>query len=206
MGGSSTKVVYEDITSCTAVNNLRTGPLTFSNLEYIRCVFLTQDQYNNNYHIPKSSLTVTFDSTMGQLENDIDNNIYNVYMKLNQITRSTIPIKILSPIFVAFSRKLEYVDSIFNDNAINKHPVELKKRDGYCLAIKNYMESFLFTNQNVSLKNKYYSLPHSKYDFKGNIKVILFFPFLTTEYKYITNFKDIISSSYFFLSLITNSQ
>ena len=115
MGGSSSKVVNEDINTCKSANNLRSGPLTFNNLEYLRCVFLTQDQYNNNYHIPKSSLTVTFDSTIDNIENDINSNIYNVYVRLNQVTRSSISIKILSPIFVAFSRKLEYIDSIFDD-------------------------------------------------------------------------------------------
>jgi hypothetical protein len=49
-------------------------------------------------------------------------------------------------------------------------------------------------------------LPHTKYDFKGNLKVIIFFPFLTTQYKYITNFKDIFNSSYYFLSLITKTE
>lgn len=203
MGGSSSKVVNEDISTCKSANNLRGSPLTFNNLEYLRCVFLTQDQYNNNYHIPKSSLTVTFDSTIGNIENDIDTNIYNVYANINRVTRSTMSIKILSPIFVAFSRKLEYVDSIFDDSTLTKYPVELKKRNGYCLAIKNYMDSFFKSNQDENLKNKYNSLPHTKYDFKGNIKVILFFPFITTQYKYITNFKDIINSSYYFLSLIS---
>jgi hypothetical protein len=203
MGGSSSKIVYNDNVDCKSIKNVRQDPLSFNNLDYVRCVFLTQDQYNNNYHIPKSSLTVTFDSTMNNIENDIDNNIYNVYAKLNEVTKSPIPIKVLSPIFVAFSRKLEYVDSIFDDDNMVKYPVELKKNDGYCLAIKNYMESFFKSNDDINLKNKYYSLPHSKYDFKGNVKVIIFFPFLTNQYKYITNFRDIINSSYYFLSLIS---
>ncbi len=204
MGGNNSKTEYKDINYCKSAKNVRTSPLTFSNLEFVRCILSTQEQYENNYHIPKSSLTVSFDSTLQNVENDIDNNIYNVYKKINEVSPSTISMKVLSPIYVAFSRKLEYSYSVFDNN--NKFTIEVKKKEGYCIALQNYMENYINKSGDKALKDKYNSLPHTKYDFKGNLKVIIFFPFLTTQYKYITNFKDIINSSYYFLSLITKTE
>jgi hypothetical protein len=127
MGGNNSKTEYKDINYCKSAKNVRTGPLTFSNLEFVRCILSTQEQYENNYHIPKSSLTVSFDSTLQNVENDIDNNIYNVYKKINEVSPSTISMKVLSPIYVAFSRKLEYSYIIFDNN--NKFTIEVKKKE-----------------------------------------------------------------------------
>ena len=200
MGGSSTKIEYKTL-ECNKYP-IRQTPLTFNNLKYIRCAFLTQEQYKNNYHIPKNSLNITFDTSMDNIENSVNNNIQMVYNKLNEITPSPEPIKIIKPIFVAFSRKVEYDSSVFDDN--KKKPIEVKNSK-YCLAIKNYIENYLNKMNNPDLNNKYNSLPVNKYDFKGNVKVIIFFPFITTDYKYITNFKDILNSSTYFINLLSDT-
>lgn len=203
MGAGGSKIEYKDL-GCNKYP-VRQEPIKFNNLKYIRCAFLTQDQYKNNYHIPKNSLNISFDTNMNNIENSIDDNIKNVYNKLNEITKSQIPIKILKPIFVAFSRKIEYVENILNDKSIK--PIEIKKNNdnsSYCLAINNYINNYLNKMKNNDLINKYNSLPINKYDFKGNVKVIIFFPFLTTDYKYITNFKDILNSSAYFINLLTD--
>ena len=49
------------------------------------------------------------------------------------------------------------------------------------------------------------SLPSNKYDFNNKITVIIYFPFITTDYKYITNFKDIISTSMFFVKVLLDA-
>ena len=63
---------------------------------------------------------------MNNIENSIDINIQNVYNKLNEI-RSPTPIKILKPIFVAFSRKIEHINNVLNDKSIR--PIEIKKEN-----------------------------------------------------------------------------
>lgn len=203
MGAGGTKIEYKDL-ECKKYP-IRQEPLKFTNLKYIRCAFLTQEQYKNNYHIPKNSLNISYDTTMDNIETSINNNIINVYNKLNEITKSPIPIKILKPIFVAFSRKVEYDGNVFDDRSIK--PIEIKKSNdniSYCLAITNYINNYLNKMKNIELNRKYNSLPVNKYDFKGNVKIIIFFPFITNKYKYITNFKDILNSSAYFTSILSD--
>lgn len=204
MGAGGSKIEFRDL-GCNKYP-VRQEPIKFNNLKYIRCAFLTQEQYTNEYHIPKNSLNISFNTTMDNIENSIDINIQNVYNKLNEI-RSPTPIKILKPIFVAFSRKIEHINNVLNDKSIR--PIEIKKENddiSYCLAINKYINSYLNKMKNNDLINKYNSLPINKYDFKGNVKVIIFFPFITTDYKYITNFKDILNSSAYFINLLSDTE
>lgn len=200
MGGSSTKIKYNDF-SCNSSEIPPKEPIKFSKLKHIRCLFFTQDSYNSKLHIPKSSLTLEFDSTIANLENDIDNNIQNVYTRMNQIA-GTNDVKVLNPIYVAFSRKLEYSNSIFDDPSLKK--VEIKKKNNpYSLAISDFMNSYFNNYPNEELQQKYKSLPMNIYNFNNNkIKVILYIPFMTREYKYITNFTDIINSTRFLINTL----
>lgn len=187
---------------------IKKEPYKFKNLEHIRCIFFTQDNYNANYHIPKSTLTLTFYSTISNLENDIEAKIKETYDKINNITKMSdgSDIKILSPIYVAFSRKLEYERNLFDDNDIEPVEVNDVYNSKYKLAIRDYISSFLSKMNNPDLNAKYRTLPMNTYGFSnGKIYVILYFPFITNQYKYITNFKDIINSSSFFIKTITNT-
>ena len=139
MGAGGSKIEFRDL-GCNKYP-VRQEPIKFNNLKYIRCAFLTQEQYTNEYHIPKNSLNISFNTTMNNIENSIDINIQNVYNKLNEI-RSPTPIKILKPIFVAFSRKIEHINNVLNDKSIR--PIEIKKENddiSYCLAINKYINS-----------------------------------------------------------------
>ena len=84
MGGSSSKIKYNDF-NCNGQQIPSKEPIKFNNLKHIRCMFFTQESYNAKLHIPKS-LTLEFDSTISNLENDIENNIRDVYIKMNEIS------------------------------------------------------------------------------------------------------------------------
>jgi len=105
MGGSNTKIEWNKF-NCNGQPVPPKNPLQFSSLKHMRCIFFSQDSYDARLHIPKASLTLEFDSSIANLENDIELYIKNVFDKMNSIT-GTSDIKVLSPIYIAFSRKLE---------------------------------------------------------------------------------------------------
>jgi len=209
MGGGGSRVETRDYNCLSDPNiKIRKEPIKFNNLKHVRCLFLTQETYKAKYHIPKSTLTLEFNSTIQNLENDIEMKIKETYETINNTTRidGGADIKILSPIYVAFSRKLEYESNLFDDNDIKKIEVNDINNKKYELAIGEYITRFLEEMNNPEFNAKYKSLPMNTYGFKnGQIYVILYFPFITSQYKYITNFKDIIKSSSFFIKTITNT-
>ena len=209
MGSGGTKLEIHEYNCLTNPDiKIKKEPYRFKNLKHIRCLFFTQDSYNSNYHIPKSTLTVTFYSRISNLENDIEAKIKETYDRINNVARGPNgeDIKILSPIYIAFSRKLEYERNLFDDNDIKRVEVNDVYNNTYELAIRDYISSFLNKMNNPDLNAKYRTLPINTYGFSnGQIYVIMYFPFITNEYKYITNFKDIINSSSFFIKTITNT-
>ena len=197
MGSGGSKVEKKEF-NCDKYPVKKT-PLTFKNLEHKRCVFFPHNYYKEKKHIPMATLTSTFDSSIKNIENDIEIEIEKVYNKMNEIA----PAKILNPIYVAFARKLEYSNNIFDNPTLKqieiKRPINIER-----LAIKDYILSFI--NQNPSLKDGYKSLPSNRYDFiSDKITVIIYFPFITTEYKFITNFKDIIATSKLFIKILLDA-
>jgi hypothetical protein len=198
MGGSSSRIEKKEFT-CNNKYSIRKTPLKFNNLDHKRCIFFPDNYYKENKHLPSAILTITFDSTIKNLENDIERQLRKVYYKINRIA----PAKILNPIYIAFARKLEYVGSIFDDPSLPKIQVDtpINKQS---LAIKDFIMSFLAEYPN--LKERYNSLSSNRYNFVNNkILVIIYFPFLTKDYKYITNFKDIIQTSNFFINILTDT-
>jgi hypothetical protein len=200
MGGSSTKIEYNNF-KCNEKQIPPKEPIKFTNLKHIRCIFFTQESYDAKLHIPKSSLTLEFDSSIANLENDINFYIKDVYDKMNAIT-GTNYIKVLSPIYIMFSRKLEYISSVFDDPSMKK--IEFKKPNKtYSLAISELMNTYFNNYPNAELEKKYKSLPMNIYNFNnGRIKVIMYFPFMTNDFKYITNFTDIINSTRFLINTL----
>jgi len=202
MGGSSSRIKYNDF-KCDGQKIPPKEPIKFKNLKHIRCMFFTQESYNAKLHIPKS-LTLEFDSTIANLENDIENNIQNVYTKMNEISGTT-DVKILSPIYVAFSRKLEHSYSVFDDPSIKR--IEIKKEPNpYTLAITESVKLYFNKYPSEPLEKKYKSLPMNIYNFNNNkIKVIVYIPFMTKEFKYITNFTDIIKSTSYLVNVLLDT-
>ena len=202
MGGSSSRIKYNDF-KCDGQKIPPKEPIKFKNLKHIRCMFFTQESYNAKLHIPKS-LTLEFDSTIANLENDIENNIQNVYTKMNEISGTT-DVKILSPIYVAFSRKLEHSYSVFDDPSIKR--IEIKKEPNpYTLAITEAVKLYFNKYPSEPLEKKYKSLPMNIYNFNNNkIKVIVYIPFMTKEFKYITNFTDIIKSTSYLVNVLLDT-
>jgi hypothetical protein len=201
MGGGSSRIENRPF-KCDPKYTVRKTPLEFSRLKHVRCIFFTQENYNANYHIPKSTLSVNFNSTLNNLENDIENKLQEVYTNVNNIA----PAKILNPIYVAFARTLEYNGSIFDDPRLKKIDVNFPNNN-YSLAIKDFMNSYLNKMRNPDLNKKYMTMPMNSYTFVNNtIKVIIYFPFMTSDYKYITNFKDIINSSAFFTKILLDTE
>lgn len=203
MGGGSSRIENRPFEcSNPKYNKIRKTPLTFNRLKHVRCIFFTQESYDANYHIPKSTLSETFVSTLNNLENDIEIKIQEVYNKVSSIA----PAKILNPIYVAFARTLEYNGSIFDDPNLKKIEVNFPNNN-YSLAIKDFMNSYLDKMKNPDLNKKYMTMPMNSYTFVNNrLKVIIYFPFMTADYKYITNFKDIINSSSFFTKVLLDTE
>lgn len=208
MGSGGSKQETRDFSCDSEKVKIEREPRKFKNLDHVRCIFFSQDGYKSNNHIPKSTLTLSFDSTIANLENDIEIKIKETYDKINNITKikDGSDIKILAPIYVAFSRKLEYESNLFDEEGIKELDIDNGKDEPYKLAIGSYITSFLNKMNSTDLNSKYKSLPINSYGFKnGKIMVIMYFPFITSQYKYITNFKDIINSSSFFIKTITNT-
>ena len=203
MGGSNTKIEYKDFT-CNGQPIPPKMPLTFPSLKHMRCIFFTQDSYDSRLHIPPDSLTLEFDSFILNLETDIELYIKDVYDKMNAITGTT-DTKVLSPIYVAFSRKLEYSSSVFDDQAMKK--IEIQKPDRTDrLAITEMIRDYFNVAPDEKLEKKYKSLPMNIYNFNNKkIKVIMYFPFMTNQYKYITNFTDIINSTSWLINILSET-
>ena len=197
--GSGGSKIEKKVSNCNSKYKITKTPLTFRNLEHKRCIFFPQNYYKEKKHIPRSTLTSIFDSSISNLENDIETEIGNVYNKMNSIA----PAKILNPIYVAFARKLEYSMSIFDDPNLKK--IEIERPDNtQTLAIKDFILSFI--GEYPNLKDRYNSLSSNRYDFiNDKISVIIYFPFITTDYKFITNFKDIIATSKLFIKILLDS-
>ena len=208
MGGGGSKIETRPF-NCDTNNRYtyRKTPYQFSNLRHVRCIFFTQENFNANYHIPKSTLTSQFYSTINNLENDIESKISEVANNVNSIVPGA---KILNPIYVAFARTLEHTGSIFDDPDFDNRDEKMIRMDmpnnNYKLAIKIYMERYLNKMNSAELNKRYKTLPMNFYNFVNNkIKVIIYFPFMTSDYKYISNFKDIINSSLFFIKTILDT-
>jgi hypothetical protein len=190
--------------------------ISFNNLNFIRCVFLTNEQYNiNKIHIPKQTLfiekTINADNN-NIIQETINDTIDEVYNKLNENNTGR-PIKVPMPIFILLARVLEndynilknkYFEFIPNKETIYGNTTIKPNQDGK-LAILDYIKSFFSSGlEKQSDKDKYEKSYIHKYNFKGNIKIFIYIPYLTKDYRYITNFKDLLNSTIFFYSLINS--
>ncbi len=187
------------------------------NLKFMKCVFFTHQQFNlDKIHIPSQSLYIEEDVEIrnpGDLENHINRIIDTIYNNLNRGNRGS-PIKIPAPIFALVGRILDYDRSIF-DGETMKTPYNTpfaygKERitpnqDG-SLAIVSYFKSFFSSGLGEQPKDEdnYKRSLAISYKFKGRLKLIIYVPYMTNKYKYVTNFTDIMNSSRFFYSLLTN--
>jgi hypothetical protein len=191
----------------------------------MKCVFFTHQQYNvDKIHIPKESLV--YELNLNNKNDDeisviIDKFIDYVYQKLNEGNMTGIPIKIPMPIFVLIGRKLDYDRSVFDGekfdihhqnsfnygNAVINPQIERisPTRTKGTLAIVDFLKSFFISDlgEPPMDEEKYKNSLASVYKFKGNRKVIIYFPYISTEYKYITNFRDVGNSLKFFFTLIS---
>jgi len=197
----------------------RTQPIKFNNLNFLKCVFLTNEQFNKSkIHIPTQSLYIEQTLRVLQLsdiETKINNIIDDIYVKLNQGNDGE-KYKIPMPIFILLGKSLEYDKSILESETFIHTPVAT---NGYNLgtsiittdtsgniAILDYIKAFFSSGLETSQdKNKYDTGIINTYKFKGNLRIFLYVPYLTKNYKYVTNFKDIIISSKFFYSLINSN-
>jgi hypothetical protein len=213
-------------TECVQKNVL---PISYSNLDFIRCVFLTDEQYNKNkIHIPQQSLMIEV----------------NVYIPENTPPLPSImtkpPIKTTmrpspinnNPINIIENKITETVNNIYlklnegNDsNAIpHKIPMPIFALMGRTIEYSNsifdnevfptfpkpiaiidflneYINGKTATTQD---KNKYKNGIANFYKFKGNVKLFIYVPYLTKDYLYVSNFFDISNSTRFFYSLISS--
>lgn len=188
--------------------------------KFMKCIFFTNKQYNNDkIHIPSQSLYIENEIRVNS-SNDINNHINNiidfVYQRLNWGNNTGVPVKIPAPVFALIGRKLEYDSNIF-EGEIFKSPYINKFRYGTQtltpdfqgkLAIMTYLNTFFNSGLGEMPRDqeKLKESLASSFKFKGNTKIIIYFPYLTNKYKYVSNFTDIINSSRFFYTLINNNK
>jgi hypothetical protein len=196
--------------------NPKKSPITFNNLNFISCVFFSDKQFNTEkIHKPLYSLCIEksfFATTVNSIENEITSILDDIYKELNRDNTLGIPIKIPAPIYVLLGRELEYNNNILESERFLHLPpnkgqlgkVEIKPDEKGSLAILDYLNSF-FKESGLATdddKKKYEKSHLNNYRFKGNIKILLYVPYLSNEYRYISNFQDILNSSTFFYNLI----
>jgi len=187
------------------------------NLAFMKCVFFTYQQFNlDKIHIPKQSLYIEEEIDIrnpSDLERNMNRIIDDIYMNLNRGNGGK-PMKIPAPIFALVGRKLDYDKSIFDGEMLKipyKTPFVYGKetitpsQDG-SLAIVSYFKSFFKSGLGEQPKDEdnYKRSLAVSYKFKGRVKLIVYIPYMTNKYKYVTNFTDIINSSRFVYSIITN--
>ena len=186
----------------TSCSQNKTQPITFNNLSFIKCVFLTDVQFNKNkIHVPKQSLYLEelfYVSSLTDIETKINNMIDGIYTQLNANNTGT-PYKIPMPIFLLLGKALEYEKSILEGETFTHTPAGNMAILDY---IRGFFSSGLETKQD---KDKYDTSIINTYKFKGNVRIFLYVPYLTKDYKYVSNFTDIINSSRFFYSLINTN-
>jgi len=193
----------------------------FSNdriFKFMKCIFFTNKQYNTDkIHIPTQSLYIQKDikvNNVNDINNYINNTIDIIHYKLNIGNRSGTPVKIPAPLFALIGRKLDYHTSIFDGEKF-KTPFKRSFKYGSVnvspntngeLAILSYFNSFFDSGLGEMPRDqeKLIGSLASSFKFKKNVRIIIYAPYLTNEYKYITNFTDIINSSRFFYTLLTN--
>jgi len=203
----------------TSCSQNKRQPIIFNNLSFIKCVFLTNTQFNvNKIHIPKQSLfleEMIYVSALSDIENKINGMIDNIYYQLNANNNGT-PYKIPMPIFLLLGKALEYEKSILEGETFIHTPIA---PNGYKIgkstittgttgniAILDYINAFFSSGLETKQdKDKYNTSIINTYKFKGNVKIFLYVPYLTKNYKYVSNFTDIINSSRFFYSLINTN-
>ena len=212
---------YQFIKEKTKCKQVNKSPITFANLNFIKCMFFTNEQYNTNkIHVPKQSLyleNISYISTTIDVENIVNNLLDNVFDKLNEGNTSGRKFKIPMPIFVMIGRKLDFSESIFDNESFKHVPTTIYPNtykygnatiatdNSGNLAILNYINAFFNSGlETESDKNKYNSSLANRYAFKGNVKISIYIPYLTNKYKYVSNFVDIVNSSKFIYTLINN--
>ena len=186
--------------------------------KFMKCIFFTNKQYNvDKIHIPTQSLYIQNDikiNNINDINNYINNMIDHIYNRLNAGNVSGIPAKIPAPLFALIGRKLDYHTSIFDGEKFKtpfRTPFNYGSTTVYPngngeLAILSYFNSFFNSGLGEMPRDqeKLIGSLASSFKFKKNVRIIIYAPYLTNEYKYVTNFTDIINSSRFFYSLLTN--
>lgn len=200
----------------TSCGTGRTAPYTFSNMDFNRCLFFTNEQFNiKKVHIPTYSLhiqqTIMVNSLV-DIENTVNTIIDNIYIKLNENRKGNVAYKIPTPIFVILGRELEVHKSVFgnSDNIplmtnVKFGETQLRPIGGQ-LAIIDFIQAFFRSGFHKTTDiNKYNSSILTSYTFKGRVRIIVYVPYLTNKYKYISNLKDILKSLTFFTYLFESS-
>ena len=208
----------------------KTSALNFNFLKFKKCIFMTDEQFNKSkIHKPKNTLFVEklikAESTK-DIDDTINEIITEIHKKLIEIYTDT-TIKIPHPIFVMLGRELELNNNLFDVEVFEHEPKiiqpdpsklppntpieQLKIKYGNTdininnnkIVILDYIKGF-FTS-GLSTKEdeyKYNSSIINSYQFKGNIRIYLYVPYLKSDYKFITNLNDLTNSFYFFNTIL----
>lgn len=190
-----------------------TEPIKFKNLNFVRCIFFSNRQYNiDKIHLPKNILYFEINlnkPSLEKIEKTIDEKLQEIYNNLNR-NNPPFPIKIPYPFYIFMARTLEKEGSLFSSSDTFTHTpigtsqlgISTIENPTGTLAIIDYINSYLNSGiQKESDKDNYERSYYNKYKFKGSVKIFMYFPYLTPAYSYISNFADIVITSGFLVAL-----
>ena len=200
----------------TSCKQTRNSAIVFKTLTFKKCIFMTDDQFNKQQiHKPKQTLFIEEKFNVNNIE-DVDNYIFkiidSIHSKLIEVYNPNI--KIPFPIYIMLGRELEYHSNLFNNetfiplpynsNDIKYGNIELKKKDKQ-LVILDYLSKYFETGlSSKSDEYKYDTSIIKSYQFRGRVRIYLYVPFLTNEYKFVSNLNDLTNSFYFYDQLINS--
>jgi hypothetical protein len=192
--------------------------IEFDSLRFKKCIFMTDEQYNKNkIHKPTQTLFIEkliYVNEKSDIDYTIISIIDEIHNKLSKIYY--LDIKIPYPIFVMLGRELEHHSNLFEDEtfpvpsylllpspkSMKYGNIEIPLQTGE-LAIIKYIKGFFNSGlSNDTDKLKYDTSILKSYQFKGRVRIFLYVPFLTNEYKFVSNLIDLSNSFYFFNTLI----
>lgn len=161
-----------------------------------KCLFLTFKEYKEQKFIPKN-----FYYDKG-ITNDVDTFITNSLKILSsKISNGKIP----EPIYVIYAKKLEYDGTILGkcyDDVANgiTNPSSCDANDN--------IATYKFISNNIKDEKDQEKLKNSnlsKFVFKGNYEVYIYYPSLNTNFKYFTNYYSYMITNSWMSHIISNS-
>jgi len=173
-------------------------------LLFERCIYMTMEKYNAKAYIPTNIYIdrgiASNINTIDDLDSYIINKIKTLALELGK--NEGVPAKVPGPIYIMYAKKLEYDGTIFGKcfEDIKNNNINTPN----CTTADN-IEAYKFIASNI--KNDDTELKKSsmsRYKFKNNYEYIIYYPSLSPNKKYFTNYNSYLNSNKWMRDLLKN--